>query len=109
MEGELVHVAVLNRLYFSSSRKRFLPSLSLLLTLLRSFISRFVTVPATLLHFHIVLPLPSPPSLILSSRALRNNRVKKLIADLYRYRERSIDRSFNDYRHETDPGLSKYQ
>lgn len=56
MEGELVHVAVLNRLYFSSSRKRFLPSLSLLLTLLRSFISRFVTVPATLLHFHIVLP-----------------------------------------------------
>lgn len=67
MEGELVHVAVLNRLYFSSSRKRFLPSLSLLLTLLRSFISRFVTVPATLLHFHIVLPLP-PPSLILSPR-----------------------------------------
>lgn len=70
MEGELVHVAVLNRPYFSSSRKRSSLLCPLLLTDSFLYLEICHRPSATLLHFRIVLlPLsPAPLDSIPSTR-----------------------------------------
>lgn len=72
MEGELVHVAVLNRPYFSSSRKRSSLLCPLLLTDSFLYLEICHRPSATLLHFRIVLPSfplsPAPLDSIPSTR-----------------------------------------